>query len=97
MYSPERLNVLLSRARNGLIMIGNSSTFKKSRKGKELWTKLFDMLIEQKHIYEGLPVYCARHPDRKQILCKAEDFDEKCPEGGCIEPWYDSMPVNLSD
>ncbi|RXW21350.1 hypothetical protein EST38_g4498 [Candolleomyces aberdarensis] len=86
MYSPERLNVLLSRARNGLIMIGNSSTFKNSRKGKELWTKLLNMLAEGKHIYEGLPVYCARHPDRKQILCKGADFDEKCPEGGCIEP-----------
>ncbi|RXW16623.1 hypothetical protein EST38_g9231 [Candolleomyces aberdarensis] len=86
MYSPERLNVLLSRARNGLIMIGNSSTFKNSRKGKEVWTKLFNMLAEGEHIYEGLPVYCARHPDRKQILCKAEDFDEKCPDGGCIEP-----------
>ncbi|RXW16619.1 hypothetical protein EST38_g9234 [Candolleomyces aberdarensis] len=86
MYSPERLNVLLSRARNGLIMIGNSSTFKNSRKGKEIWTKLFNMLTEGKHIYEGLPVYCSRHPDRKQILCKAEDFDENCPEGGCIEP-----------
>ncbi|RXW14679.1 hypothetical protein EST38_g11172, partial [Candolleomyces aberdarensis] len=86
MYSPERLNVLLSRARNGLIMIGNPSTFKNSSKGKEIWTKLFSMLTEGKHIYEGLPVYCSRHPDRKQILCKAEDFDENCPEGGCIEP-----------
>ncbi|KAJ2919476.1 hypothetical protein MD484_g928, partial [Candolleomyces efflorescens] len=86
MYSPERLNVLLSRARNGLIMIGDSSTFKKSRKGGTLWGKLFNMLTEGKHMYEGLPVYCARHPDRKQILCKEEDFDENSPEGGCIEP-----------
>lgn len=30
MMAPERLNVLLSRARNGLIMIGNSNTFTKS-------------------------------------------------------------------
>ena len=87
MYSPERLNVLLSRARNGLIMIGNPDTFKKSRKGKEIWSKLFDLLAEGKHIYEGLPVICERHPDRKAILQKANDFDEKCPSGGCQEPW----------
>ncbi|KAG5647446.1 hypothetical protein DXG03_009376 [Asterophora parasitica] len=32
MFSPERLNVLLSRARNALIMIGNAKTFINSRK-----------------------------------------------------------------
>lgn len=87
MYSPERLNVLLSRARSGMIMIGNSKTFKGSRKGKELWTKLFAMFAEHKHIYEGLPIFCERHPDRKEVCCKADDFDEKCPDGGCTEPW----------
>ncbi|KAJ2919492.1 hypothetical protein MD484_g924, partial [Candolleomyces efflorescens] len=86
MYSPERLNVLLSRARNGLIMVGNSTTFKKSRKGKELWSKLFNMLINGGHMYEGLPVYCAQHPDRREIIHKPEDFDVKCPDGGCSEP-----------
>ena len=37
MSSPERLNVLLSRARTGLIIIGDSETFLKSRGGKEIW------------------------------------------------------------
>lgn len=32
MASPERVNVLLSRARNALFMIGNANTFAKSRK-----------------------------------------------------------------
>ena len=41
MSSPERLNVLLSCARMGLIIIGNSETFLKSRSGRELWTKFF--------------------------------------------------------
>lgn len=86
MYSPERLNVLLSRARNGLIMIGNSKTFKGSRKGKELWTKLFGMLSEGKHIYDGLPIFCERHPDRKEVVSNAEEFNEKSPDGGCTEP-----------
>ena len=33
MSSPERLNVLISWARNGLILVGNWSTFERSRKG----------------------------------------------------------------
>jgi len=42
MSSPERLNVLLSRARDGLIMIGNIQTFTKARKGAEIWLKLVE-------------------------------------------------------
>lgn len=86
MFSPERLNVLLSRARNALIMIGNSHTFKKSRKGGELWGKLFELLGQGKHVYSGLPVVCQRHPDRKNNLSQPTDFDEVCPDGGCNIP-----------
>ena len=63
MFSPQRLNVLLSRARNALIMIGNATTFMKA-KGKELWNTLFGLLSEGGHMYNGLPVKCDRHPDR---------------------------------
>lgn len=56
MFSPERLNVLLSRPRNAFIMIGNSDTFLNSRKGKELWTKYFGLLRSGGHVHDGLPV-----------------------------------------
>jgi hypothetical protein len=88
MFSPERLNVLLSRARNALIMIGNLSNFMHARKGRELWTKLFSLLSAGKHIYEGLPIKCERHPDRRAIVCNPDEFDRICPDGGCMEPWY---------
>jgi len=87
MCSQERLNVLLSRARNALIMIGNANTFKKARKGGELWRDLFDLLGHDKHIYHGFPVKCERHPDTKAILVQVEDFDKFCPDGGCDLPW----------
>ena len=91
MFSPERLNVLLSRARNGLIMLGNSHTFKSARKGKELWQNLFKMLENDKHIYRGLPVRCERHTNATSVLSLPEHFDAHCPDGGCTVPWY----VNL--
>jgi len=88
MAAPERLNVLLSRARDALIMIGNSETFINARKGKEVWRNFFDHLKRHGHVYEGFPVKCEKHPDRIETLSKPEDFDMKTPDGGCKEPWY---------
>ena len=85
MFAPERLNVLLSRARDGMIMIGNAETFRASRKGGKLWSKFLDLV--QPHIYDGLPIRCERHPDRMCILRTPAEFAEEAPEGGCREPW----------
>ncbi|KAH0269538.1 P-loop containing nucleoside triphosphate hydrolase protein, partial [Aureobasidium melanogenum] len=49
--SPERLNVLLSRARNALILFGNTETLRSAHTGKETWTKLFSLLEEGGHMY----------------------------------------------
>jgi hypothetical protein len=87
MSSPERLNVLLSRARDAMILIGNAETFLHARKGGELWSQFFDLLKQGRHIYDGLPVKCERHPDRTAVLSRTIDFDEECPDGGCKEPW----------
>ncbi len=87
MNSQERLTVLLSRARDALIMIGNSHTFKNARKGGEVWTSLFDLLRRGGHIYDGFPVRCERHTDRSASLKCPGDFDKECPDGGCMEPW----------
>ena len=88
MSSPERLNVLLSRARNGLIIIGNSKTFLKSRSGKETWSKFFDLIKRLGYFYEGLPVRCEQHNDVKNVLRLPEDFERLCPDGGCTESWF---------
>jgi hypothetical protein len=87
MFSPERLNVLLSRARNAFIMLGNADTFMNARKGKDLWKKLFGLLTDGKHIYDGMPVQCQRHSNRVSVLKTPVDFDKQCPEGGCTERW----------
>ena len=88
MASPERLNVLLSRARDGLIIIGNTHTFTKARRGGQIWTSLIEILKENGNIYDGLPVVCDRHPDRRTLLKTPDDFDKDCPDGGCNLPWY---------
>ena len=87
MSEAERLNVLLSRARNALILIGNSETFLKARKGKEIWTKLWGLLKDGGNIYDGFPTKCERHPETTSLLRQPSDFDVECPDGGCKEPW----------
>jgi hypothetical protein len=87
MAAPQRVNVLLSRARDALIMLGNAETFMRSRKGKDVWIPLMEQLKKAGHVYDGFPVKCERHPNKKAILSKKEDFDTICPDGGCSEPW----------
>lgn len=87
MSAPQRVNVMLSRARDILIMIGNMETFTASRKGREAWVPLFEMLKENGHIYDGLPIKCEQHPTKKAMVVTQEDFETNCPDGGCSAPW----------
>jgi len=86
MSAPERVNVLLSRARDGLIMIGDANTFLEA-KGSKVWAQLFVLLKEKSYIYNGLPVKCEKHPNRTSFLTCPDDFDQKSPDGGCTQPW----------
>ncbi|KZV73611.1 hypothetical protein PENSPDRAFT_732801 [Peniophora sp. CONT] len=95
MSSPERLNVLLSRARNALIMIGNPDTFKKSRSGKTLYSRFFSFLKEDGHFYDGLPTRCTRHPDQSADLSAPAHFGQHAPEGGCLKPCDELLSCGL--
>ena len=78
---------MLSRARNALILIGNSETLTGSAKGGELWKQVMSVLRTNGHVYDGLPTRCEQHPVRTALLRYPADFDEVCPDGGCQEPW----------
>src|SRR5690606_32035360 len=79
------VNVLLSRAKHGMIMIGNMDTLlnASSAKGRDLWTKILDSYAKNGHIYEGFPVVCQLHPNEKQVLCSPQDFELKAKHEGC--------------
>jgi flagellar biosynthesis GTPase FlhF len=88
MAAPQRLNVLLSRARNVLIIVGNANTFVSSRKGEKSWRPFMDHLKSNGHLYDGLPVKCEQHPQKTAILKTKDEFESECPDGGCPAPWY---------
>ncbi|KAL5421066.1 hypothetical protein PMIN04_005913 [Paraphaeosphaeria minitans] len=85
MASPQRVNVLLSRARDALILIGNATTFTNSRRGRDVWVPLMEQLNRGGHVYSGFPVKCEQHPERTGLLAMPDAFDKVCPDGGCSE------------
>ncbi|KAL9584330.1 MAG: hypothetical protein Q9212_002190 [Teloschistes hypoglaucus] len=87
MAAPQRLNVLLSRARDGLIIIGNANTFTSSQKGSKVWGPFVEQLSQAEQLYDGLPVKCEQHPKKMALLKTKDDFDVACPDGGCSEAW----------
>jgi hypothetical protein len=80
---PERVNVMLSRAKHGLLILGNMETLinAKSAKAKKLWVSVNESLVEQKAIYDGFPAYCVQH-DKKNIIADPKQFPRF---GGCDE------------
>jgi superfamily I DNA and/or RNA helicase len=74
MAAPERLNVLISRARDALIMIGNAATFMNASKGRDEWKRLFDHMKSKGSIHAGFPVKCVKHPDRIMTIRSPDEY-----------------------
>ncbi len=95
--TPNRINVLLSRAQHGLYLIGNAATYR----GVPLWKEVQDQFIARGAFGRAVPLCCPRHVDDEPMLCaEPQDFERKSPEGGCgrvcerrLEPCGHSCPA----
>jgi Holliday junction resolvasome RuvABC ATP-dependent DNA helicase subunit len=94
---PERVNVMLSRARHGMILLGNSDTLTnaKDKAGQELWKKLMSMFHAKNQVFKGLPTYCQQHPNEKYVLDTPANFEKYVPDGGCTAECGVILPCNL--
>ncbi|CAG8645234.1 30774_t:CDS:10, partial [Racocetra persica] len=81
--STNRSNVLLSRAKHGMYLLGNSELMEKH---SEFWRKVLLILHERGQIGPGFPIICAQHPYYKNAIYEAGQFSEVSPDGGCFEP-----------
>jgi AAA domain len=80
---PQRVNVLLSRARCGLFLIGNKDTLT-YKSGKEVWKPIFEIIQDRGQLQDGLPTVCQLHPDDDPVVLKTKsDFRRYRPNGGC--------------
>ncbi|EFJ18745.1 hypothetical protein SELMODRAFT_315, partial [Selaginella moellendorffii] len=77
-----RINVALSRARQGLYMFGNAELL--TRKS-DLWRKILEILQEQHSIGDALVLRCQNHPDTETPVRKIQDF-RLVGDGGCNRP-----------
>ncbi|KAF2229709.1 P-loop containing nucleoside triphosphate hydrolase protein [Viridothelium virens] len=76
-----RINVLLSRAKHGMYIIGNSLTYE----GVQMWNDMLRMLRESRNVGPELELQCSRHPETLMNVSIPDDFLRLAPEGGCTE------------
>ena len=76
-----RINVLLSRARHGMYIIGNSDTSRPI----PMWAKVLSILEHSNSIGPSLALCCPRHKDTTIEVSTPDDFARFAPEGGCAE------------
>ncbi|XP_076465430.1 NFX1-type zinc finger-containing protein 1-like [Babylonia areolata] len=77
-----RVCVALSRAKEGLFVVGNCSML--SEASPDCWKPILKKAEESGWLGESLPLHCKIH-DRTTPVKSDTDIKEKCPNGGCSE------------
>ncbi|KAJ9463665.1 Helicase required for RNAi-mediated heterochromatin assembly 1 [Diplonema papillatum] len=85
----ERVNVMLSRARCALVVLGSLTTLTAK---SSVWADLALILRAGAHVYKGFPSQCIKH-NTKKLLCTEADF-KHVPNGGCTKPCGELLPCN---
>ncbi|KAK3639727.1 hypothetical protein LTR56_012304 [Elasticomyces elasticus] len=82
-----RINVLLSRAKDGMYIIGDANTMQQV----PMWSEVIRMLEQDGCLGTALELCCPRHEDRPMSVDKPEDFIRLSPEAGCDLPCQDQL------
>ncbi|KAH7120477.1 AAA domain-containing protein [Dactylonectria macrodidyma] len=80
--TPNRINVLLSRAQHGMYIIGNSDTYSTV----PMWRDVIKMLAASDNFGTSLELQCPRHPDSPIVVSDPDHFVQFSPESGCNLP-----------
>ncbi|KAF1915145.1 hypothetical protein BDU57DRAFT_576497 [Ampelomyces quisqualis] len=87
-----RINVLLSRAKHGMYLIGNTETYS----AVDMWQDVINMLRAKDSVGETLDLCCPRHRDKIMKVREPDDFARLSPEGGCREACVDRLDCGHS-
>ena len=74
-----RINVLLSRARHGMYVIGNAHT----ARCIPMWDQVITILENDGNLGRTLGLCCPRHKETSIEVSEPDDFSILSPEGGC--------------
>jgi hypothetical protein len=92
----ERVNVMLSRARDGMVLIGSSETLRsaKVRSGTAHWKAILDHLERGGMIFPGFPAICTTHSARPDTAIDTPaKFAAHVPCGGCTRDCDVKLPM----
>ncbi|XP_065333829.1 NFX1-type zinc finger-containing protein 1-like isoform X2 [Cloeon dipterum] len=78
-----RVCVALSRAKNGLVMVGNMDCLSSK---SPLWHSIKRTLQSQDALSNSLTLRCEAHPHQTFHVETPEDFGRLAPNGGCNQP-----------
>jgi hypothetical protein len=87
-----RINVLLSRAKHGMFLIGNTDTYSTV----DMWQDVIGMLRANESVGSSLGLCCPRHPEKIMDVYEPDDFAKFSPEGGCSETCIDRLDCGHS-
>lgn len=82
MAIPNRINTLMSRARHGCYILGDSDTYKRVPE----WDHIINMLQAEGNLGDRLELQCPRHPDEIISVSRPNDFALAFANGGCSQP-----------
>ncbi|KAF9280320.1 hypothetical protein BGZ74_002628, partial [Mortierella antarctica] len=88
--SPNRTNVLLSRAQHGMFIIGNAALMENEKNG--IWPSVIKELRAHDRIGEGFRIMCKNHPELVRTVESAEELRIVAPNGGCNIACGHGMP-----
>lgn len=77
-----RINVLMSRAKHGCYILGNSETYGHV----PMWNQIIQLLQDGGNFGPALELQCPRHPDRPMQVSVPDHFAVFSPDGGCKVP-----------
>ncbi|KAM7212047.1 hypothetical protein V8F06_012579 [Rhypophila decipiens] len=77
-----RINVLLSRAKHGMFIIGNADTYG----NVSMWADVLRRLKDEGNFGPAFELQCPRHPSTPIFVSKADHFLQYSPESGCNLP-----------
>jgi hypothetical protein len=77
--TPNRINVLLSRAQHGMYIFGNMNT----TESVPMWHDVMEILRRDDSAGDALELCCPRHQDAPMFVKAPSDFVRLSPEAGC--------------